>query len=1839
MSDPGKEKDANGELVNKGIPEDPEEVQKKKEEREQYKKDLKKERTKVKTALTKAESKIKRLMIEENIGGVEEYLHVMKGMLSQFERLCEKYEDMFEDEREYEEDVDYVIKVEEAYGEVYAQASQWLKSASGEVPKMEDRDLQPSEVKVVQPQVMSSPGQSEVGYISSLSQEMINAINLPKMELFEYDGNPLQYYSFITTFDETVDKVASSGASKLNRLIKYTTGEAHTAIHSCLALGGEEGYDTARAILESRFGDNLAIAQAYIRLLGSTSLVKSAKELRQLADQLADCNIVLKRLGSIQEVESQRFIASVVDRLQPYIKNKWRKLAMYDKRKKDKYPSFSELVEFVTCEADSALDPVYGETGMLKFGRSNNQRQNNGGSSGASGVSGKQRFSDQRQSRVQSTSLASSEGRTVKPCSFCQQSHRLYQCNEFRALKPELKLKHVTECKLCENCLLDNHAVERCFRQSMCGIEGCNQKHSRLLHSSKTQGEIQKSSPSMIGYQVVTGFSQSSARVCVPVVQVKVNNSVKCVAMLDTCSTTTFCSEKLANKLGLKGIPVSYDLTTLESECSHKQTRFIPVMYIEACESSFSLRNVFVIDTIPSSKAQVEVERYSHLSGIDFVNEECEVDILVGQDNAELLIPVEVRKGCSSNEPFAIRTVLGWSLHGSTGVGSNADICGLVQSGKVSYKAVSHFVQSSSVGFETLESKVDRMWSLDQEGLGSLGEALSCEDSAVLDMWNKSVQFVDGHYELPIPWKPDVFVPDNFDVAESRFKSLCSSLRKRGLFERYQCEIQKLLDKGYAESVVIDPYRMSESKFPSSKFQIPCSKIWYLPHHAVISDKKPDKLRVVFDCAAQYHGESLNDKCFQGPDLNNKLIHVLLRFREHEVAVMADVEAMYYQVKVKPEHRDALRFLWMDEEGELVKYRMNAHIFGGVWCACIATYAMRRTIEDQKIEDVFVKDVIKRAFYVDDCLKSVSSSEEAMKVIEDVREVLKKGGFNLTKFVSNKEEVLQAVDEEDRAKEVKEFGEEMMSKALGVKWDVKDDEFKFRVNMQEREVTRKTMLSTIASMYDPLGLVSPCVIRGRMIFQEATRLQLSWDEEVPEYIREEWNGWIRSLEGLKEVSFPRCMNVKPEEGVKYEVHNFSDASQKGFGCCSYLKCIKKNGEVQVCLIYSKARVCPMKHVTIPRLELQAAVMSAQVNQVVCEELDIPISASYFWVDSQIVLAYIKNKKRRLKTYVANRVSMIHSLSREEDWKHVAGKKNPADIISRGADPKELKKGLWKEGPEFLKEEEEELQVETVPEIDEEDEEIKSERIKESRRNVKKAQVMLIQNEENKENKNEREELEERRKTPVEMMAEYCSSWQKMKRMIVWLMKVKSRLKNKDVKRRKETIEVEEMKAAEELIIKEVQRKKYAKEIESLKSENKVAKSSSIRNLLPSLNQQGVLCVGGRLRNAKNIEIETKNPYIMPPEEAVTKLIVKEYHDIAHQGTEWTLSLLRKKYWITKPRRVIKAVRKECVPCKKMFDQPKNQKMADLPEERIEDEDNRPFQYVGIDCFGPFYVNQGRAQVKKYGCVYTCMKMRAIHIEKLNTLETDSFINSFRRFMARRGTPKKVWSDNGTNFVGASPDLIKCMQKLDEEKIRSFGLKKEVEWKFNTPHASHMGGVWERQIRTIRKVLTSLLSKHEDKLTDEVLETLFCEVESMVNSRPLTKLSEEVDDMSTISPNQLLLLNEEIQDMPGKFICQDKYKQRWKYIQYLANQFWKKWVKAYLPELQKRSKWYDPQLEIKIGDVVLLLEENTPRYLWPLGLVVEVKKGRDGLVRTVKVKTRSTILIRPLSKVVKIEGSR
>lgn len=394
-------------------------------------------------------------------------------------------------------------------------------------------------------------------------------------------------------------------------------------------------------------------------------------------------------------------------------------------------------------------------------------------------------------------------------------------------------------------------------------------------------------------------------------------------------------------------------------------------------------------------------------------------------------------------------------------------------------------------------------------------------------------------------------------------------------------------------------------------------------------------------------------------------------------------------------------------------------------------------------------------------------------------------------------------------------------------------------------------------------------------------------------------------------------------------------------------------------------------------------------------------------------------------------------------------------------------------------------------------------------------------------------------------------------------------------------------------------------------------------------------MGGRLKHAYMPE-SAKHPVILPHDSKVSQMIVQEMHNDVHLGTEWVLSRLRRKYWITKARKLIKSVKNKCVTCKKLYAAPMSQKMADLPVERCVP-GKPPFTFVGVDLCGPFYVKRGRATAKSYACVYTCFTTRAIHLEKLDSLETDSFINGFLRFAARRGYPTKVWSDNGTNLVGARQELRSCLRQLDRDKVIRCARRNEVEWIFNPPHASHQGGVWERMIRTLRKILVALLNASPVTMTDEVLQTILCDIESIVNSRPITKCSDDVDDATPLTPNHMLILQSNLPLPWGNFVLSDIYRRRWKHVQHVSTQFWRRWLREYLPQLQLRSKWLKIERNLKVGDLVLVCDHMTPRGEWPMELITETTVGRDGLIRSARVRMNSGILVRPITKLVLLEG--
>ena len=264
-------------------------------------------------------------------------------------------------------------------------------------------------------------------------------------------------------------------------------------------------------------------------------------------------------------------------------------------------------------------------------------------------------------------------------------------------------------------------------------------------------------------------------------------------------------------------------------------------------------------------------------------------------------------------------------------------------------------------------------------------------------------------------------------------------------------------------------------------------------------------------------------------------------------------------------------------------------------------------------------------------------------------------------------------------------------------------------------------------------------------------------------------------------------------------------------------------------------------------------------------------------------------------------------------------------------------------------------------------------------------------------------------------------------------------------------------------------------------------------------------------------------------------------------------------------------------------------------------------------------------------------MRAVHIEVVHSLDTSSFMNALRRFITRRGQPEVIRSDNGTNFVSAEKEINKAIDDWNQEKIHQFLLQQNVKWLFNPP-GSHHGGIWERCIRTAQKILMVLLK--QQVVDDECLSTVMCEVEAIMNSRPLTKVSDDPKDLAALTPNHLLLLRPGPSLPPGTFSGSDMYcRRRWRQVQYLSNVFWRRWIKEYLPELQQRQKWIKPQRNFAIGDIVLMVDYNSPRSSWPLGRIIEVfPNPKDGYVRKVLLKTKTNSLERPITKIVLLEAS-
>ncbi|KAL4217997.1 hypothetical protein ACF0H5_022735 [Mactra antiquata] len=1627
--------------------------------------------------------------------------------------------------------------------------------------------------------------------VSDLAKAFADSVNLNRLPVPEpsvFSGDPLQFIEWRTSFKLLIESKGITPSDKIFYLKRYVSGEAKRSIEGYFFGGSVKAYDNAMAVLEERFGHPFIVQRAFRSKLDNWPNIpaRNPRLLRDFGDFLRSCKDANDQFSNLSVLSDCVENRKMVKKLPEWLAIKWNRQVQASLDSDSVYPCFEQFVDFVNKEARIACNPM--SSPYFLEGKSIDKRNAN--------------------SLTTNVTEDSSDKTKYKVCAYCKRKgHLIEDCRNFGYLTIEQKRTYVKDNKLCYGCLHEGHTNRNCPAKLTC--TKCNLRHPSCMHENRGETKCNDVVKSASAFRVNRNEGQGTSMI-VPVwlsLESAPDREILTYALLDTQSDTSFIHEDAATGLNAHGVPTKLSLSTMSSEKTIVQSKGIKGLMVRGFHSNERLKinYAYTSNFIPVDRSHIPTREtalsWPHLKDIaDNVAplQSCDVGLLLGYNCPQALAPLQTIQG-TETQPYAVLTKLGWSIVGYNNCDSN-----FLQI------ATCHRVITKELPLISPRDAV-KVFESDFVHDAVNDVKVSQDDITFLKIMENNVyQRNDKHLELPLPFKERPVLPDNRSLALTRLSHLKRKLGRDQVYhEKYKQYMNELIERGDAEIVPEQSSSVSQ---------------WYIPHHGIFHPKKPDKLRVVFDCSAKFKGTTLNQHLLSGPDLTNGLTGVIIRFRRFPVAIMCDIEKMFHQFFVHEPDRDYLRFVWWkdgDLNAEPLDYRMRKHLFGAASSPACANYGLKYLAECKSNVYPEAAAFVQNDFYVDDGLASVKYECEAVELVKDAQTICNSGGLRLHKFVSNSRSVIETIPPSERAEDVKNLNLTCESlpveRALGILWNIEQDMFQFHAKQSlpseseqennkilcDMNPTRRNILSVVASIFDPLGFLSPVTLSGKKLLQHMCQHGIGWDDQLSVTDKPEWNNWLKNLSELDNVQIPRCLiPVEFCSNTGIELHHFSDASSYAYGQCSYIRLVKEDS-VHCALLIGKARVAPLTVVTIPRLELTAALLSVKMSLFLKRELHLPVSKEYFWTDSRVVLGYIANEARRFHVFVANRVQMIRQSTEPSQWFYVQSKDNPADHASRGLSASALLDSSWFTGPTFLWKRH--IDFETVtPQLQLGDPEVKAVR------------TLLTETSDN-----------------INLLSrlERFSCWLRVVTIVARLQRLANGVKGTH------SPDVEERRHAELAIIKLIQGNAFSDTIDILSSSTSLPKTNSLYPLNPVL-KDGVLCVGTRLLNAKLSDV-CIFPVILPKDSYMTQLIVSHAHQsIQHQGRGFTLNKLRcLGYWVVGGSKMVANFIRKCVVCRKLRRPTECQKMAELPADRVET--YPPFTYCGMDCFGPFPVKNGRKEIKRYGLLFTCLCSRAVHIEMLDDMSTDAFINSLRCFMAIRGAVRQIRSDQGSNFIGAKNELS---VKLEEPKVVSYLAEKHCDFLFNAPSSSHTGGVWERQIRTIRSVLNSVMLLCPGRLDDSSLRTLFYEVMAIINCRPLTVF--DINDPSALeplTPNHILTAKSDIPaPPPGEFVREDLFlRKRWRRVQYLLEQFWSRWQREYLAAISLRQKWHTAQRNIRVGDIVLIKDEGLPRNHWSLAVVVEANPDGDGLVRRVKVKlgirgsTPITILERSVHKLV------
>ncbi|XP_075151102.1 uncharacterized protein LOC142225212 [Haematobia irritans] len=1554
---------------------------------------------------------------------------------------------------------------------------------------------------------------------------------LPKLRIEPFTGNYKEWPAFKDLFVSAIDsKPNLSNVQKFHYLKSLLKDDAANLVKHIQI--SDASYTTAWDRLKERFDRPRHIVNSYIETFMALSPMKEGNvfKLRQISDT---ANEVLRGLDAIDYRERDHWLIYILqNKIDSESRRKWTEHSRNESK-----PTVDNFLKFLDrCCEELELD---------------------------------------KNITPKSTN-----------CNDCgSDAHQTHKCSHFLALSVEQRRKLVKDNILCFNCLRKGHSAYNCKSQQKCRT--CQRNHHTLLHygqeASSQRAHIAVSSEestsedmnadsedthqislnTIISQTARTSSIKKNLIFILPTALVFVRNCkgdlITCRLLLDTGSELSYISEDCIKRLGLprnsSRISLS-GISSVKAESTHGHSK----LHIRSRNSSHVINaQVHILSRITSSLPRNTITNYDHkhldklqLADPAFYRSN-PIDILLGADYIwDILTQEKVLN--DDGKTIAVSTVFGWVV-------TSLDTSN--QRGRSS---------SALLSLVDIDRSIKSFWEIEETGDFKKQDS---EFALVEHHFQKThARHTDGRYIVELPFKDkDITFNDTFQGALKRFNATERRLLRDPELRRKYTEFMK------------EYYNLGHMRELSpQEVDVEDGRLFYLPHHPIIGPK----LRVVFDGSFQdLDNNSLNDSLHIGPSIQRNLFAVCFRFRLQKFVFSADIIKMFRQIWVAEKHRDFQRILWREDPSEELKhYQLCTVTYGTAPAPYLSVRVLEQLAMDYRESHPNASRILLEDFYVDDVITGAPTRDELMANRKELIDLLSRAGLELSKWVSNCEEI------RPQARNEEHFlipGQDSSTKVLGIYWCSSEDSIGYKVNLDNsRCATKRKVISDVARIFDPLGLISPIVVKFKILFQELWLLNLEWDQPLPTNLANTWLRYRDDLRNLTNLKLPRYVPS-----------------------LSYMDLVTPPSKLA-----SKTRVAPLKQVSLPRLELCGALLLTRLMSTIIASLPHQRKTIHAWCDSTVVLSWLSTQPTKLKTFVGNRTAEILETLPRNIWKHVNTKENPADVASRGLMVDQLfDMDLWWNGPSFLRNRQQDMYMEKL-QASFDNADVLAE-MKATVENVVNLTTIKATH-------------------PLETIAKNISHWYKLIRIAAYVKRFIN-LRVHKIRNPAEFLTSEEIQEGRIICLRMAQRS-FSAEITCLHNGREISKSSELVKLSPYIDENGLLRVGGRISNSELLS-EIQHPIILPKKHEVTILILKEEHiKNLHPGVSTLFVIVRQTYWIMGARNLIRQLTHKCLKCFRHARHITQQRMADLPKVRVRQA--FPFQNTGCDYAGPITlrIHSGRNSKtsKGYICLFVCMVTSAIHLELVTDLSTEGFLAALRRFISRRGKCSNIYSDNGKNFVGAKRklnDMFRQLQADDHNQIVTETLAKEgINWIFIPPYSPHWGGIWESGVRSvklhIRRVIGTAI------LTFEQMHTLLAQVEAVINSRPLGFASDT--DTNYLSPSHFLIGRPTTMVPEGNLIeLPTNRLDYWQQVQCMYQGFWRRWSREYLTSLQQRPKWRDVQPNIKIDDIVLMKEDNTPPAMWITGRVTDTFPGKDGLTRAVQVTTSHGTMTRPIVKIVKL----